>query len=147
MGEETSPLRLSGVSIGFFDSDLVQETAMTLTVYGIPTCTTCKKALQWLDQNHIAYEFVDTKQQPPSRAMIADWVAALGAKPLRNTSGQVYRTLGEEKQTWTEAQWIDAFAANAMLLKRPLFVQVGQAIAVGFRPQSPALQALLTSQP
>lgn len=38
---------------------------MTLTVYGIPTCTTCKKALQWLDQHHIAYEFVDTKIAPP----------------------------------------------------------------------------------
>ncbi len=117
---------------------------MALTVYGIPTCTTCKKALQWLDQNAIAYDFVDTKQHPPSRALIADWVAELGAKPLRNTSGQVYRSLGEEKQTWTEAQWIKAFAANAMLLKRPLFVQQGKAIAVGFRPESQALQALLT---
>lgn len=117
---------------------------MALTVYGIPTCTTCKKALQWLDQNAIAYDFVDTKQHPPSRALIADWVAELGAKPLRNTSGQVYRSLGEEKQTWTEAQWIKAFAANAMLLKRPLFVQQGRAIAVGFRPESQALQALLT---
>jgi arsenate reductase len=119
---------------------------MPLTVYGIPTCSTCKKALQWLDQNHIAYRFVDTKQQPPSRSMIADWVATLGAKPLRNTSGQVYRSLGEEKQSWTEAQWIDAFADNTMLLKRPLFVQAGQAIVVGFRPQSPALQALLISR-
>ncbi|MEB3290643.1 MAG: Spx/MgsR family RNA polymerase-binding regulatory protein [Leptolyngbya sp.] len=117
---------------------------MALTVYGIPTCTTCKKALQWLDQQAIAYEFVDTKQSPPSRALIADWVAELGSKPLRNTSGQVYRSLGEEKQTWTAEQWIDAFAANAMLLKRPLFVQHGKAIAVGFRPESPALQALLS---
>ncbi|MFH7245152.1 MAG: arsenate reductase family protein [Spirulina sp.] len=117
---------------------------MTLTVYGIPTCNTCKKALQWLDQNHIAYEFVDTKIAPPSRTMVADWVSTLGFKPLRNTSGQVYRSLGEEKQTWTEEQWIAAFAANAMLIKRPLFVQAGQAIAVGFKPQSPALQALLT---
>lgn len=117
---------------------------MTLTVYGIPTCSTCKKARQWLDQHHIAYEFVDTKGQPPSRAMVADWVATLGAKPLRNTSGQVYRSLGEDKHTWTDDQWIDAFAANAMLIKRPLFVQGGRAIAVGFRPQSAALQALMT---
>ncbi len=116
---------------------------MPLTVYGIPTCTTCKKALQWLDQQQIAYEFVDTKLAPPSRAMVADWVATLGSKPLRNTSGQVYRSLGDNKQTWTEEQWIDAFAANAMLIKRPLFVLAGQAIAVGFKPQSPALQALL----
>lgn len=117
---------------------------MALTVYGIPTCNTCKKALQWLTQHHIAHTFVDTKQHPPSRDLVADWVAALGAKPLRNTSGQAYRALGEAKQTWSDAQWIDAFAANAMLIKRPLFVQDGQAIAVGFRPESAVLQGLLT---
>ncbi|WP_088890872.1 Spx/MgsR family RNA polymerase-binding regulatory protein [Leptolyngbya ohadii] len=106
---------------------------MTLTVYGIPNCGTCKKALQWLDTNTIAYEFISTKEHPPSRETIAAWVEALGAKPMRNTSGQSYRALGDEKNDWTDAQWTEAFAKDAMLLKRPLFVQDGQAIAVGFR--------------
>jgi arsenate reductase len=106
---------------------------MTLTVYGIPTCGTCKKALQWLDNHALDYEFVNTKEHPPSREAIASWVQALGAKPMRNTSGQAYRALGDEKNGWTEAQWTDAFAQDVMLLKRPLFVQDGQAIAVGFR--------------
>lgn len=106
---------------------------MTLTVYGIPNCGTCKKALQWLDSNAIAYEFVDTKEQPPSRQAIESWVKALGSKPMRNTSGQSYRALGDEKNDWTEAQWAEAFAKDTMLLKRPLFVLEGEAVAVGFR--------------
>jgi arsenate reductase (glutaredoxin) len=118
---------------------------MTLTVYGIPNCGTCKKALQWLDQNEIAYEFIDTKLAPPSRPMIADWVNTLGSKPLRNTSGQVYRSLGDEKQTWTDDQWIEAFADNAMLLKRPLFVKAGKAVLVGFRAKEEVLKALLAN--
>ncbi len=52
---------------------------------------------------------------------------------MRNTSGQSYRALGEEKQTWTDKQWIDAFSSDAMLIKRPLFVKDGTAIAVGFK--------------
>ena len=116
---------------------------MTLTVYGIPNCGTCKKALQWLEQNDLAYDFVDTKLHPPSREMVAAWVAALGAKPMRNTSGQSYRALGEEKQTWPEDQWIDAFAKDAMLLKRPLFVRDGQAVLVGFRAKEEVLRELL----
>lgn len=52
---------------------------------------------------------------------------------MRNTSGLSYRALGEEKQTWTEDQWIDAFSTDAMLIKRPLFVQDERAIAVGFK--------------
>jgi arsenate reductase (glutaredoxin) len=106
---------------------------MALQVYGIPTCSTCKKACQWLQDNQVTYEFINTKDHPPTYEMIKDWVAALGAKPMRNTSGQSYRALGDEKQTWTDEQWIAAFANDAMLLKRPLFVNDGLAILVGFK--------------
>ncbi|HEY9640344.1 MAG TPA: glutaredoxin domain-containing protein, partial [Coleofasciculaceae cyanobacterium] len=68
---------------------------MPLQVYGIPTCSTCKKALQWLATNEIPYEFINTKDHPPSREMIHAWVQVLGTKPMRNTSGQSYRSLGE----------------------------------------------------
>lgn len=106
---------------------------MPLQVYGIPACGTCKKAFKWLDDRSIAYDFINTKDHPPSKAEIKAWVSTLGAKPMRNTSGQAYRALGEEKQTWTDAQWIDAFANDAMLLKRPLFVKDGTAVCVGFK--------------
>lgn len=106
---------------------------MALQLYGIPTCNTCKKAMQWLNHHGIAYEFINTKEHPPTRKTIEEWVHTLGSKPMRNTSGQSYRALGDEKQTWTDDQWIDAFAQDAMLLKRPLFVKEGQAIMVGFK--------------
>lgn len=106
---------------------------MTLQVYGIPTCGTCKKALQWLDANGIDYEFINTKDHPPSQAQIQDWVKALGFKPLRNTSGQSYRALGPVKESWSEVDWVRAYSQDAMLLKRPLFVQNGVALAVGFK--------------
>jgi arsenate reductase len=116
---------------------------MTLLVYGIPNCTTCKKACAWLDEQAIAYEFINTKTHPPTAATIQDWVNSLGSKPMRNTSGQSYRALGEEKKTWTDAQWVTAFAADAMLLKRPLFVKEGQAVLVGFRANEEKRQAIL----
>ena len=104
-----------------------------LKVYGIPTCNTCKKALKWLDDQRITYEFINTKTAPPPPETIAQWVQTLGAKPLRNTSGKSYRSLGEDKKTWTDAQWISAFSEDAMLLKRPLFERDGMALKVGFR--------------
>lgn len=104
-----------------------------IKVYGIPTCTTCKKALKWLKDNGVDYEFVNTKEQPPTRDTIQAWVARLGAKPMRNTSGQSYRALGEEKSTWSDEQWIEAFSQDAMLLKRPLFVKNETAVLVGFK--------------
>jgi len=109
---------------------------MSLQVYGISNCGTCKKAFQWLATNRIDYEFIDTKEHPPDRSTIADWVQILGSKPMRNTSGQSYRALGEAKQSWTEEQWIAAFAQDAMLLKRPLFVKDGKAVMVGFKDEA-----------
>jgi arsenate reductase len=106
---------------------------MTLQIYGIPNCETCKKALKWLDINVVDFEFINLKEKAPSRKEIAQWVAILGSKALRNTSGKSYRELGEEKQEWTEEQWIDAFAKDAMLIKRPLFLDDEEAIHVGFR--------------
>jgi arsenate reductase (glutaredoxin) len=116
---------------------------MTLTVYGIPNCGTCKKARQWLDHQAIPYTFVNTKETPPNSALVTAWVEALGARPLRNTSGQSYRALGNEKQTWSDAEWIEAFSRDPMLLKRPLFVKDGQAVLVGFRAPEAVLRETL----
>jgi arsenate reductase (glutaredoxin) len=106
---------------------------MSIQVYGIPTCGSCKKALQWLDNNHIEYKFINTKEQPPNESTIREWVKTLGFQSMRNTSGQSYRALGDQKKQWQEQQWINAFAEDAMLLKRPLFVKDGIAVMVGFR--------------
>lgn len=116
---------------------------MSIQVYGIPNCSTCKKALQWLQANQVDYDFINTKEHPPTRAMIQAWVASLGAKSMRNTSGQSYRALGDEKKTWNDAEWVNAFAQDAMLLKRPLFVKEGDAVLVGFRASEAELQQTL----
>lgn len=116
---------------------------MALQVYGIPNCGTCKKALTWLGDRGVEYEFINTKEQAPTAATIQTWVETLGSKPMRNTSGHSYRALGTTKDSWTEAEWVTAFAQDAMLLKRPLFVKDGVAVLVGFRDQDEVIRQKL----
>ena len=116
---------------------------MAIQVYGIPACGTCKKALKWLDENKIDYEFINTKEHPPSFQQISGWVDIFGSKPMRNTSGGSYRALGEEKKIWTEEKWISAFAEDSMLLKRPLFLKDGAPVLVGFRATEEILRERL----
>ncbi len=116
---------------------------MSIQVYGIPNCGTCKKAFKWLEDNGVEYEFINTKENQPTREMVQSWVESLGSKPMRNTSGQSYRALGEAKNSWTDEQWVEAFAKDAMLLKRPLFVKDGTAVLVGFRDKEDAIREKL----
>jgi arsenate reductase (glutaredoxin) len=116
---------------------------MSIQVYGIPNCGTCKKALTWLDNQRVSYEFVNTKEQPPTAQMVQAWVKALGTKPMRNTSGQSYRSLGSAKDEWSDQQWVAAFAQDPMLLKRPLFVKDGTAVLVGFRDKDEVIRQQL----
>jgi arsenate reductase (glutaredoxin) len=119
---------------------------LNLQVYGIPNCGTCKKAFQWLEQQGMAYEFIDTKQYPPSAEHIQAWVEALGEKAMRNTSGQSYRALGEERESWGAAEWVAAYAKDAMLIKRPLFVKDGKAVMVGFKGKDAEILAKLQGE-
>ena len=116
---------------------------MSIAVYGIPTCGSCKKAIKWLQANNVEYEFINTKDNPPNHDAIASWVKTLGNKPMRNTSGKSYRAIGEEKKTWTDEQWIEAFSQDAMLLKRPLFVKDEKAVLVGFRASEATIKEKL----
>jgi arsenate reductase len=114
-----------------------------LFVYGIPTCSTCKRALRWLDDRNVAYTFVDTRQTPPTAEMIGTWVKALGSKAMRNTSGQAYRSLDASRSQWDDVRWIAEFAREPMLLKRPLFVCDDRAVMVGFRGDDAAIAETL----
>ena len=116
---------------------------MSIKIYGIPNCGTCKKAIAWLQNNNIDYEFINIKDHPPNREMITNWVEVIGSKPMRNTSGKSYRALGEERNNFTDRQWIDAFSNDAMLLKRPLITKDNQAVLAGFRASEAELKEKL----
>ena len=106
---------------------------MALTVYGIPNCGTVKKARAWLSERGADHAFVDFRKAPVARERVERWVEALGAKALRNTSGGSYRALPAEKKTWDDATWVEHFAADPMLIKRPVIERDGVAVQAGFR--------------
>ena len=105
-----------------------------LVVWGIPSCTTVKKARAFLDERGAVHRFADLRTTPPSKEMVARWLKAFGSKAMRNTSGGSYRALPAAKDTWTDAQWLEAFAADPMLIKRPIIEKDGAPALVGFRP-------------
>jgi len=65
---------------------------MKPTVFQYPTCSTCRKALKWLDEKGIAYDSVNIVDKPPSEKLLKKALAAgLPLKKLFNTSGESYK--------------------------------------------------------
>lgn len=105
---------------------------MVITVYHYPNCSTCKKALKWLDQHGVAHERVDIVKQPPSAKQLSDALTQ-GPLPLRslfNTSGQSYRegNYKERLPTLSQADALAALAGDGKLIKRPLVLGKGIAL-------------------
>ena len=68
---------------------------MALKVFSYSRCSTCRKALAWLEAEGLDYTVVDITVQPPSRDLLQAAIEQFGErKPLFNTSGQSYRALG-----------------------------------------------------
>jgi arsenate reductase len=108
-------------------------------VYSYSKCSTCRKALNFLDSNEVEYESVDIVTHPPKKKELKDVLARSGlpVKKLFNTSGLSYREggFGQRLQGMSESDALDALAADGKLIKRPLVVGADYAL-VGFEEKA-----------
>ena len=106
-----------------------------LKVWSYARCSTCRKALAWLEQQGLPYEVVDITETPPSRDLLASAVDVFGSrKPLFNTSGQSYRALGSSTvKAMSDDEALDALAADGKLIKRPFVALGDDTFLVGFK--------------
>lgn len=110
---------------------------MSVLLVYYPKCSTCQKAVKWLEENGIAFERRHIVEENPTAEELREWVAR-SAKPSKsffNTSGMLYREL-ELKDKLPEMDEDARFAllaTNGMLVKRPIVV-TPERVLVGFKP-------------
>ena len=107
-----------------------------MKVYCYAKCTTCKKALKWLDDNNVEYTVIDIKEDHPDERMLRQ-LHKKSRLPLRkffNTSGQLYRKMELSKKLpdMSEDEMVKLLASDGMLVKRPLLV-TDKAVIPGFK--------------
>ena len=105
-------------------------------VYCYSKCSTCKKALKWLDDNKVEYKLVDIKEDHPDEETLRQLHKKSGL-PLRkffNTSGQLYREkeLSKKLQDMSEDEMYKILASDGMLVKRPLLI-TKDTVLTGFK--------------
>ncbi len=105
-------------------------------VYCYSRCTTCKKALKWLEDNGIQYELIDIKEDHPDEKTLRQLhkKSGLALRKFFNTSGQLYRELELSKKLpdMSEDDMFRLLSSDGMLVKRPLLI-TGDKVLVGFK--------------
>jgi arsenate reductase (glutaredoxin) len=105
-----------------------------MKVYGLKKCSTCQKALGFLDEKNVKVVFTDHQESPPSKTQVAAWSKAVGGwEKLINKAGYTWRGLPKaDTENLTEAKAVALATANTSLIRRPLIEHADGSVTVGF---------------
>ena len=108
------------------------------TIVCYKKCSTCQKALKWLQGSNIAFQERPIREENPSKEELALWQerSGLPLKKFFNTSGSLYKemNLKEKLPSMSREEQLALLASDGMLVKRPLLV-ADSFVLVGFREE------------
>ena len=96
---------------------------MTITIYGIKSCSTMKKAFTKLDELGVSYNFHDYKKQGIDKDSVQRWVNELGIDKVLNKRGTTWRKLEDAQKQAADSdvdKSIDLLIENTSMIKRPI---------------------------
>ncbi|MGM8850840.1 ArsC family reductase [Salinicola halophyticus] len=94
---------------------------MTITVYGIKTCDTCRKARRQLDAMDVAYRFHNLREDGLDPRQLDAFLAGADWQTLLNTRSTTWRQLDPaDKQPLDAERARELMLANPTLIKRPI---------------------------
>lgn len=98
----------------------------TLKVLVYRKCSTCLKALKWLEVNQVVFDERPIKEENPSYEELKAWyeMSGLPLKKFFNTSGILYKqmNLKDKLKEMSEDEQLKLLATDGMLVKRPLAI-------------------------
>jgi arsenate reductase len=99
-----------------------------MKLYGIPNCTTVKKARAWLAGQAHEVAFHDFKKQRVDAAWLRDVIGQTGWQALLNTRGTTWRKLSDDEKAAVtdEAGAIALMLAQPSVIKRPVLERDGR---------------------
>ena len=98
-----------------------------MKVYGITNCNTVKKAIDWLKQNNVIYEFHDFKKLGVSAEKLAEWNEKAGYEKFLNKQGLTWRGLDAQtkESVQSAAEALPLLQQKTSMIKRPVIEDNG----------------------
>jgi arsenate reductase len=103
-----------------------------LTVYGIKSCDTCRKARKYLAENDIEFRFHDVRDDGLDIQMLERWGDRIDWQKLLNRQSLTWRKIPEvDREDMSKERAFALMLEQPTLVKRPV-LESEQFMAVGF---------------
>lgn len=103
-----------------------------VTLYGIRSCDTCRRAKCWLEKRNVEFRFVDIRRETLNAAQIEHWQSQVGWQPLINTKSVTWRKIPEfDRSNLHAGNARDLILAYPTVMKRPV-LDLGDKSILGF---------------
>ena len=110
---------------------------LTMKIYTYKLCSTCKKAIQYLNEKNIDFTIYPIRETPPSVTELKRMLSAYNQniKRLLNTSSKDYRDIGlkDRLDSMDDEAVFELLQTNGNLVKRPFLISDDIQL-VGFKP-------------
>lgn len=106
---------------------------MSITVYHLKNCDTCKKAIKSLAAGGYALQLIDVRADGVAPADLAKIANAVGYQVLLNTRSTTWRGLSDaDKEDLDFAKALNLMSEHPTLIKRPVIIDGNGDISVGW---------------
>ena len=108
-----------------------------LKLFSYSSCSTCRRAIKWLEVKNINFELIDIINNPPSKDLLLLASKIYGdRKYLLNTNGIAYRSIGSNViRKMKDDEFFDKLFREPRLIKRPFFYVNQNSFLLGFKEE------------
>ena len=107
-------------------------------------CSTCRKALNWLDKANLKYQLIDIVREPPllKYLSLALKQCSEDKKKIFNTRGKAFKSINLDVHSLSREEIFQLLLNDGKLIKRPFLVYEEKKVILGFNEIEYAKQFL-----
>ena len=112
--------------------------------YSYLKCSTCRKAVKWLESRDLEFKLIDIVKEPPlvNYLNIAFKQYSDDKNRIFNTRGKVFKSINLDIHSLLREEIIKLLLSDGKLIKRPFLVYEEKKIILGFNEIEYAKQLL-----
>ena len=102
--------------------------------YSYLKCSTCRKAVNWLDKKDFEYQLIDIVNEPPLLDYLSLALEQYSAdkKKIFNTRGKAFKSINLDIYSLSREEIIQLLLSDGKLIKRPFLVYEEKKVILGF---------------